>query len=132
MDDKVLTYDVGDSLSKNLFKNGNHRFKEWNTKSDGSGTSYKDGQDVKNLTDIDNDVITLYAIWEEDTGLKYDYNADGIIDLLDVKQLFRIYMITTDRENEEFVSKHDINGDGIVDLLDVKQFFRLVMLGTYD
>ena len=61
-----------------------------------------------------------------------DYNEDGIIDLLDVKQLFRIYMVTADRENEEFVSKHDINNDGIVDLLDVKQFFRLVMLGTYD
>ena len=132
MDDKLLTYDVGASLSKNLFKNGNHRFKEWNTKSDGSGTSYKDGQDVKNLTDTDNYVITLYAIWEDDTGLKYDYNEDGIIDLLDVKQLFRIYMVTVDREDEEFVSKHDINNDGIVDLLDVKQFFRLVMLGTYD
>ena len=132
MDDKVLTYDVSDSLSKNIFKNGNHRFKEWNTKADGSGTSYQDEQDVKNLTDTDNDVITLYAIWEEDTGLKYDYNEDGIIDLLDVKQLFRIYMITTDRKNEEFISKHDLNGDGIVDLLDVKQFFRLVMLGTYD
>ena len=71
-------------------------------------------------------------IRDPDSIQREDYNEDGIIDLLDVKQLFRIYMVTVDRENEEFVSKHDINNDGIVDLLDVKQFFRLVMLGTYN
>ena len=69
---------------------------------------------------------------EKPSYSKYDYNKDGEVDLLDVKQLFRIYMVTADRENKEFVSKHDINNDGIVDLLDVKQFFRLYMTGYFD
>lgn len=37
---------------------------EWNTKADGSGTSYSSGQIVKNLGSKHLDSITLYAQWE--------------------------------------------------------------------
>ena len=45
-------------------KNG-YSFKNWNTQSDGKGTSYEAGEIVKNLTQINNDVVILYAIWED-------------------------------------------------------------------
>ena len=45
-------------------KNG-YSFKNWNTQPDGKGTSYEAGEIVKNLTQINNDVVILYAIWED-------------------------------------------------------------------
>ena len=61
-----------------------------------------------------------------------DINNDGIVDLLDVKQLFRIYMVTVDRNNEEFIKKYDFDDDKSVDLLDVKKLFRLYMTGYFN
>lgn len=45
------------------------KFKEWNTKDDGSGTSYSNG---KILTI--NGETTLYAIWEDTTGYNLSFN----------------------------------------------------------
>ena len=45
------------------------KFKEWNTKSDGSGTPYQNG---KILTI--NGETTLYAQWEDTTGYKLSFN----------------------------------------------------------
>jgi len=39
-------------------------FNGWNTKPDGSGTKYVDGQTIENLTLENNAVITLYAQWK--------------------------------------------------------------------
>ena len=46
------------ALTKNAYTNGSNTFKGWNTEADGSGTSYKDGEEIT-LTDD----ITLYAQW---------------------------------------------------------------------
>ena len=46
-------------------------------------------------------VARYYELYQYLVG---DDNNDGIVDLLDVKQLFRIYMVTVDRNNEEFVN----------------------------
>ncbi|MFA9493997.1 BspA family leucine-rich repeat surface protein [Streptococcus sp. E17BB] len=43
-------------------KNG-YRFKEWNTRPDGRGTSYQADQSVTDLTEAGK-TITLYAVWE--------------------------------------------------------------------
>ncbi|MDO5381767.1 MAG: InlB B-repeat-containing protein [Eubacteriales bacterium] len=40
-------------------------FKEWNTKKDGTGTGYTSGDTVKNLTDINNGYVKLYAQWKK-------------------------------------------------------------------
>ena len=39
-------------------------FKGWNTAANGSGTSYSNGQSVKNLTSTNNGSVTLYAQWQ--------------------------------------------------------------------
>lgn len=64
-----MTYDVAKNLTANGFKRTSYNFKGWNTKADGSGTSYNDKQSVKNLTTTNGATITLYAKWEYDPVL---------------------------------------------------------------
>ena len=65
-----LVYDTKDKIKSNTFKNGEKEFVEWNTKEDGSGVSYQEGQEIVNLTKSNNAVINLYAMWKEDSGFK--------------------------------------------------------------
>ena len=57
------TYDVAKNLTKNGFVKTGYTFKGWNTKADGSGTSYADKASVKNLSSTNGATITLYAQW---------------------------------------------------------------------
>ena len=71
-----MTYDTAKNLTANGFTKTGHSFNGWNTKSNGSGTSYKNKQSVKNLTSANGATITLYARW---TPIKYTvkYDANG-------------------------------------------------------
>jgi uncharacterized repeat protein (TIGR02543 family) len=62
------------SLTANKFKKTGYTFAGWNTKADGSGTSYKNKASVKNLTSKSNGTVTLYAQW---TLNKYTITFDG-------------------------------------------------------
>ena len=64
MEDQIFIYDTSQKLIKNTYVKEGYKFKEWNTKADGTGSAYSDEEIVK-LTEN----ITLYAIWEE----TYDY-----------------------------------------------------------
>ena len=64
-------YDKPQNLSDNKYKLTGWTFTGWNTKPDGSGKSYTNGQEVTNLND-GNDV-TLYAQW---TANVYRVNFD--------------------------------------------------------
>ena len=66
-----LTYDKQGTIADNGYTWESHEFVEWNTKPDGSGTSYKPGDKVTNLTDKDGDVIKVYAIWDEQIRIVY-------------------------------------------------------------
>ncbi len=71
MYENATTYDgVEISRSTALARNGYTRtgyvFTGWNTKADGTGTSYTNGQEIKNLTATDGATITLYAQWVKD------------------------------------------------------------------
>ena len=68
------TYDVAKNLTANNFTKTGYIFKSWNTKADGSGTSYTDKQSVKNLTTTNGAVINLYAQW---TPITYTIRFDG-------------------------------------------------------
>ena len=58
MDDQVIPTNTGQALAPNTFTNTDLVFKEWNTAADGSGTSYRNEQQVINLGNV-----TLYAQW---------------------------------------------------------------------
>ena len=64
MSNSSYTYDVASTLRTNTYKLTGWVFTGWNTKADGSGTSYEDGAAVSNWTTTDGGSITLYAQWE--------------------------------------------------------------------
>lgn len=64
--DSTHTYDIDKALTTNGYSINNYKFLSWNTKKDGSGTSYTDGATVKNLTTENNGTVTLYAQWKQD------------------------------------------------------------------
>ena len=78
MSDLKMTYDVAKNLTANAFKKTGYTFKNWNTKADGTGTSYADKQSVKNLPVASGNTIILYAQW---TPINYTvrFNGNGSI-----------------------------------------------------
>ena len=63
MANQELTYNKAAILNANTFKRTGYRFNGWNTKADGTGTSYADKASVKNLTANSGGTVTLYAKW---------------------------------------------------------------------
>lgn len=61
--DQSMNYDTAANLNANRFSLVGHSWTGWNTKPDGTGTSYRDGQSVTNLTAVDGSTVTLYAQW---------------------------------------------------------------------
>lgn len=70
----VHTYDEPKALTVNEYHRNGYNFTGWNTKADGSGESFTDGQSVVNLVSEDGGSITLYAQWEARTDTKYTVN----------------------------------------------------------
>ena len=70
------TYDTAKALTANGFTRTGYTFNGWNTKSDGSGTSYTDKQSVKNLSSKNNDTVNLYVKWKANT-YTVTFNANG-------------------------------------------------------
>ena len=76
MTDIDLTYDVATILPTTNYAKEGYTFAGWNTKADGSGTHYDDGEEVVNLSAINNDTVSLYAEWNANTyTIIFDSNA---------------------------------------------------------
>ena len=78
MSDQEAVYGIATHLNTNNFSIGlidhtGYFFKEWNTKADGTGTSYADGAEVTSLTEV-GQTITLYAQWEAITYVDVEVN----------------------------------------------------------
>lgn len=63
MENQIHQYGVEQALTKNAYKYAGHIFNGWNTKADGTGTAYEDGEVVKNLTNKNGAEVVLYAQW---------------------------------------------------------------------
>ena len=70
------TYDTISSLTPNGFTLTGWTFTGWNTREDGQGTTYTDGQNVNALVSTNGGDITLYAVWKANTYTIY-YNTAG-------------------------------------------------------
>lgn len=77
MDNSFHTYDIEYTLSLNLYDYHRKRFLNWNTKADGTGTTYLNGQSIKNLISTDNAVFNLYAIWIPDGTVRIEINNES-------------------------------------------------------
>jgi uncharacterized repeat protein (TIGR02543 family) len=76
MKSKSMTYDTASNLTANAYKRTGYTFAGWNTKADGSGTTYKNKASVQNLTSTDGKTVKLYAQWTVNTyKIKYDGNG---------------------------------------------------------
>ena len=76
MSNQNFTYGTAKNLTANAFTRTGYTFAGWNTKEDGSGTSYADKASVKNLSSTNDATVTLYAKW---TPINYPitYNTNG-------------------------------------------------------
>ena len=61
--DIQAVYDEEFELPENAFTKIGYTFSGWNTAADGSETTYKAGEKLKNLSTENDDVVTLYAKW---------------------------------------------------------------------
>lgn len=76
MSNSIHTYDTAKALTANAFTRTGYTFAGWNTKADGTGTSYANQASVKNLTSTAGATVNLYAQWEPIT-YNVKYNANG-------------------------------------------------------
>ena len=76
---KIIAY-ASNGVDKNIgdcmFERTNYTFTEWNTSADGSGDSYTP-QQVINMSNVSNDRLTLYAIWNKSGGIVTFHSNDG-------------------------------------------------------
>ena len=75
MENQTMTYGTEKALSKNNFKYKGYKM-VWNTAADGSGTTFTDGQKVKNLSNKKGAKIYLYAQWSPIT-YTISFNSNG-------------------------------------------------------
>ncbi len=75
MSDQIIEKNTATNLTQNTFTKDGYIFKGWNTKEDGTGTSYTNRQSVNHLAD--GGTINLYAQWEE-IHVKYAVQIYGI------------------------------------------------------
>ena len=68
MTSQKMQFDTPANLKTNTFTRAGYTFFGWNTKSDGTGTSYSDQQSVTNLIGYDKSELTLYAQWTKKFG----------------------------------------------------------------
>ena len=78
MEYQIFQYGETKDLTGNGFARTGYTFTGWNTMADGSGTSYADKASVRDLTDVANGTVTLYAQWMEDTNIKYNLWVNGV------------------------------------------------------
>lgn len=60
---QLMSVDAATKLIENGFTREGYTFTGWNTKADGSGTSFEDQAEVKNLSEGED--VTLYAQWQK-------------------------------------------------------------------
>lgn len=76
MSNQTFAYGVAQALTSNSFSRTNYVFAGWSTSPTGS-IEYTNGQSVSNLSATDNDIIDLYAVWEDQYGI---YGTGDIFD----------------------------------------------------
>ena len=74
MEDQAFTYDVLQTLKSNSFERTGYSFAGWNTKSDGTGAAYADGESVSKLAESGS--VKLFAQWKPNSYVvRFDGNG---------------------------------------------------------
>ncbi len=79
MANQDFIYGTADNLTNNKFSKTGYHFLGWSTDKNATEESFINGQSVINLTNVKNDIVTLYAVWEENTyTLTFDANGGTV------------------------------------------------------
>lgn len=76
MSNQSFSFDEAKNLTTNGFTRTNYKFLGWTTNSDGSGTFYKDCENVVNLSSTKGATVNLYAKWTNEQTVTFDGTAD--------------------------------------------------------
>ncbi len=98
------------TLRENGYKLEGHTFTGWNTKADGTGTSYTDGQTIN---DLESD-LTLYAQWSQNTNqITIQVYVDGSETPVELTEDTLSQYITSLKNGDNTQSwRHEVNEDG--------------------
>ena len=66
MEAQTCAYDQEAELPECAFSRTNYHFTGWNTRADGTGEQYDEGESIKNLTAQADGTVNLWAQWEHD------------------------------------------------------------------
>ena len=70
---------TGSLASSNLFTAAaNRRFREWNTRADGTGTKYTAGSSISSAGLLPDQSLELYAIWDETYYISFNANESSV------------------------------------------------------
>lgn len=76
MQPQSFTYDKSQNLTGNTFTKVGYTFQGWATSKNATTVQYTDKANVVNLTETENGVVTLYAVWQENTyTVRFDANG---------------------------------------------------------
>lgn len=84
MENSKFEYDTIEKLEENKYTRIGYTFKNWNLAQDGTGESYSNSSEVKNLTKTQNGIVTLYAIWEPNT-YRINFNSNTGVGSMDTQ-----------------------------------------------
>ncbi len=77
MEDQVIKLGKQVSINRNMFTKNDDSFGGWNTRADGTGTSYPNNYYITSDLGNKDDVITLYAQWIPATHYNVHFDANG-------------------------------------------------------
>lgn len=86
MIDQVVTIGKNATIKPNTFSKENYSFGGWNTREDGTGTSYPNNYNITSDLGNDGDVITLYAQWNAAADYFVHFDANGGTGTMDNQQ----------------------------------------------
>lgn len=84
MENSKYEYNTTARLSENEYQRIGYTFKNWNTKPDGTGTTYNNGQEIENLTQTANGIVNLYAQWTANI-YRINFNSNTGIGTMDTQ-----------------------------------------------
>ena len=119
------SYNSEVNTSNNIYIKEGYTFKEWNTKPDGTGTSYSENAAI-NQEDIEENLLTLYAIWDENPSyMKGDINYDERVTLLDIRIILQKILNNDYNDSEKWII--DYNEDEEASLLDIRAILQYIL-----
>ncbi len=110
MTNQEMEYGIPENLGENKFIKVDHVFMGWST-TVSEDVEYTDKESVINLTDVNGETVTLYAVWEKDVLVDIDKDiapttlGDGIPDKYQTTVHHEVTGGTWDSESDDSVSE---------------------------